>query len=423
MVSSRLRLAQVAFVVAVAALLMIGVYFVYTLKSKPYPGANDFYSRWSPTRSFWVDGLNPYGEEASLAIQIGIYGRPVVEGEDPGYFAYPLFTVFLLAPLAPMEYALAEAICLVTLAAALLVALLLLLDLYGWRPRPWLLGLLMLWTLFFYPAARGVLLGQLGLMVYLLEVLTLWALVRGRPVLAGVALALSTLKPQMGFLLVPALLLWGVWERRWRFVGAFTASFGALMALSFLVLPSWLGEWLEQIARYPSYTAIGSPLWVLTRGYLPFLGPTGEALISVGLLSLLGWAWLRRPAHELGWKVSLTLIITHIIALRTATPHFVVFIIPLVFYFKALAEEDRRRGPWVVLLILVTLLVGSWFLFLSTLGWLGSSIIEHPANYIPLPFGMLLVLLLSSRLWDTYAPMLPPPEKNAMLVPLQVPPR
>jgi hypothetical protein len=47
---------------------------VYALKSNPYPGANDFYSRWSGVKSFWIDGLDPYGDEASLAIQIGIFG-------------------------------------------------------------------------------------------------------------------------------------------------------------------------------------------------------------------------------------------------------------------------------------------------------------------------------------------------------------
>lgn len=397
------------FVAALAALFVIGVYAVYTLKSRPYPGANDFYSRWSGARSYWLKGLDPYGDEASLAIQIGIYGRPVVPGEDPGYFAYPFYTVLLIAPLAPLDYALAEAIWLTALEAALLAALFLLLDLYGWRPRLLLLGVTLLWALLFYPAARGVILGQPGLVVYALEALTLWALVKGRPALAGAALALSTLKPQMGFLLAPALLLWGVWERRWRFVGAFAAVFGALMLISFLMLPAWLGEWWAQVSIYPSYTAIGSPLWVLTRGYLPFLGPAGEGVIAAALLALLAWAWLR-PAREFGWKVSLTLAVTHIVALRTASPHFVVFLVPLIFYFKALTDADPRRGAWVVLLAEAVLLVGPWALFLSGIGWLGESVIEHPATYLPLPFGLLTLLLISRGLWREKAPLLPAPE-------------
>ncbi len=372
---------------------------VYSFKSHPYPGANDFYSRWSGVKSFWVDGLDPYGEEASLAIQIGIYGRPVHEDEDPGYFAYPLYTVFLLAPLAPLEYAWAEAIWLTLLMGCLIGALILLLDAYGWRPGPVWLGGLVLFALFFYPAARGIMLGQPGIVVYLLEVLTLWALVKSRDGLAGAALALSTLKPQMGFLFVPFVLLWGLRERRWRLVGWFAGVWGGLMLASFIALPGWLGEWLGQLGNYTSYTAIGSPVWVLCRVYLPFLGAPGELIISAGLVAGMVWAWVRvilqGRMDEFGWTAILTLTVTHLVAVRTATPHFVVFMIPLVFYLQKLAEAGRQRGAWVGGLALAVLLVGLWVLFLTTV----QAKFEHPAMYLPLPFGMLIVLLLSRDLW------------------------
>ncbi|GAB4441958.1 MAG: hypothetical protein Kow00120_10670 [Anaerolineae bacterium] len=390
------------FAALLIVLLAVNVYATYAIFTSQFPGANDFYSRWSGARSFWLEGLDPYGDEASLAIQIGIYGRPVVEGEDPGYFAYPLYTVFLIAPLAPLPYAWAEAIWIVILEAALIGAMLLLADLFGWRPPLWLMAASLVWTLLFYPATRGLFLGQPGLAVYFFEVLALWALARGHGALAGAALALSTIKPQMGFLVVPALLLWGLWARRWRFVAAFAGVWGVLMALSFLALPSWFGSWLDQLAQYPSYTAIGSPLWVLTHLYLTFLGPTGEGAITVVLLILLAWVWWGqfRRGRDFLWVVCLTLTITHLVALRTATPHFVVFIIPLVFYFKVLTSADRRRGSWAVLLIEAALFVGMWALFLTTV----QGRFEHPIVYLPLPFGMLLLLLATRKLWRDRAP-------------------
>ncbi len=380
---------------------------VYTFKSRPYPGANDFYSRWSGVRSFWLDGLDPYGDEASLAIQEGIYGRAAREDEDPGYYAYPMYTTLLLAPLAPLPYAWAEAVWLTLLVALQVGALALLLDVFGWTPGPPLLGLALLWAVFFYPAARGILLGQPGLLVYFLEVLALWALVNGRDGLAGAALAISTIKPQMGFLFVPFLLLWGLRERRWRLVGGFAGVWLGLMAWSFVVLPGWFGAWLEQLARYPSYTAIGSPLWVLTRGYLPFLGAPGEIVITLLLVGGMLWAWWRviigRRAAEFGWTVALTLTVTHIVALRTASPHFVVFNVPLFFYFSRLVEEDRRRGPLVVAAAQLVLMIGLWALFLLTV----DAKFEHPAMYLPLPFGVLFILLISRSLWRGSAPLAP----------------
>ncbi len=394
------------------ALLLLGLVValaagLYIFKSAPHPGANDFYSRWSGARSFWVDSLDPYGEEASLAIQIGIYGRPVTPDEDPGYFAYPLYTVFLIAPLAPLSYAWAEAIWLALLMAMLIGALALLIDACRWRPGPLLLGATLLWTLLFYPAARGILLGQPGIAVYFLEVVTLWALVRGRDGLAGAALAFSTVKPQMGFLFVPFVLLWALRSRRWRLIGWFAGIWGGLMLLSFLAQPGWFSAWWGQLSRYTSYTAIGSPVWVLARVYLPFLGQAGEAALTIGLLLIMGWAWwraiARQQAAEFGWTACLTLTVTHLIAVRTATPHFVVFIIPLLFYFKALTDADPRRGPWVVLAIQGVLLIGLWVLFLTTV----QARFEHPALYLPLPFGMLFLLLATRRLWLAYAALAP----------------
>jgi hypothetical protein len=41
------------------------------------------------------------------------------------------------------------------------------------------------------------------------------------------------------------------------------------------------------------------------------------------------------------------------------------------------------------------LLIGLWALFLATV----QAKFEHPAMYLPLPFGMLIVLLLGRDLW------------------------
>lgn len=384
-----------------------GVVGIYAFKSDPYPGANDFYSRWSGVRSFWVDGLDPYGDAASLAIQEGIYGRAAEDDEDPGYYAYPMYTTLLLAPLAPLSYTWAEAVWLALLIALQFGALILLFDVYDWTPGPLLLGLLLLWAVFFYPASRGILLGQPGLVVYFLQVLTIWSLAKGRDGIAGAALAISTIKPQMGFLIVPFLLLWGLRERRWRLLGWFAGVWLGLMAWSFIVLPGWFGAWWAQLTRYTSYTAIGSPIWVLTRAYLPFLDSVGEIVISVLLVAGMLWAWWRvivqRREIEFGWTVMLTLTVTHLVAIRTATPHFVIFNIPLMFYFARLSAADRRRGPRVVALSVTVLMVGLWVLFLLTV----QAKFEHPAMYLPLPLGMLALLLGSHGLWMDVQPLNP----------------
>jgi hypothetical protein len=383
---------------ALVLLALLGgmVVATHNVLTEPHPGHNDFMSRWEGARSFWRDGLNPYGDEASLNIQQQIYGRAANDDEDPGYFAYPFYTLFLLWPLVYVSYAWASAIWMVLLEACLIGALILLLDLFRWRPRPWLVALLLLWTLFEYFAARGLLLGQPGVLVYFLQTLTLWALAKRRDRLAGSALTLSTIKPQMGFLLVPFLLLWGLRARRWRFVGGFTALWGGLMLASFAVGPGWFADWIDQVERYPSYTEIGAPVWVVMQYYLG-LGVIGEWVVNLALYGLLLWAWyavlVRGQMTRFDWAVMLTLLITHMSAVRTATPHYVVFTIPLIFYFRTL-DRRTRGGRWIVL-IMLALLVLPWLHFLLTV----EGEFEHPTLYLPVPFILLPLLWFTRRMW------------------------
>ncbi len=131
--------------------------------------------------------------------------------------------------------------------------------------------------------------------------------------LAGGALAISTLKPQMGYLLVPFLLLWALRDRRWHFVAWFAGVFGALMLAAFVAEPDWLGDWIAQIRRYPSYTAIGSPVWVVMAHYLG-LGTAGEWAVNLLLFGGLLGAWhavlWQGRRERLDWTIMLTLTVT-----------------------------------------------------------------------------------------------------------------
>src|SRR5262245_43928292 len=131
MTLSRQSMLFIALAIIVFVANVIGTYQALTL---PYSGHNDFMSRWEGARSYFVDGLNPYGDEASLNIQRAIFGRAALPDEDPGYFAYPFYTVFLLFPIVNISYAWASAIWMVLLEACLIGAVLLLLDIFRWRP-------------------------------------------------------------------------------------------------------------------------------------------------------------------------------------------------------------------------------------------------------------------------------------------------
>ncbi len=387
-------------IVLIVGLLAADVVATHNLLTSRFPGHNDFMVPWEAARGFWIDNVPLYSQQSTDNIQTRIYGHPVGEEKFPNYFSYPFYAIFELLPLVFFPYDWASALWMVALEACLVGALFLLFDLYRWKPGPLLLALLVVWTLAVYPAARSLILGQVSTTVYLFELLAIWALVRRRDRLAAVMLAFSTVKPQMGFLIVPFLLLWALSRRRIRFVRIFGVTFLLLVGLSFVLQSSWLGGWLFELRRYESYTAVGSPVWVIAQHYL-HLGSTGELILSLPLYALALWSWysviIRRRDERWLWAVALTLALTHLVAPRTATPHFIVYVIPLVFYLSVLAR--RGRTVWAVLL-LIALLVLPWLHFITTV----QGEFEAPATYLPIPILSLVALWLTRRLWWRAAP-------------------
>lgn len=381
------------FFVVLGVLAVIATHELFTIR---YAAQNDFLPRWEGARGFWQEGISPYSETATRNIQQMIFGRAARSGEDLSLFVYPFYTVFVVAPFTVLSYSWAAAAIIVALVACLLAGLFLILDVLRWRVSPLMLGVLVLFTITNYYAVRGVNLGQLGHVVYALQMGTLWALFRRYDRVAGVALAIATIKPQMGIFIVPFLLLWGVRVQRWQFVGVFVLAFGALMGVSFVLLPSWLGDWLAQVSLYPSYTRDGSPVHILMQMVLG-AGDVGEGVVNAVLGAWMLWLWwavLGRGEHaRMLWTVAMTLIITHLIALKTATPHFVVFSLPFLFALQSLAKQ--KMGVWAVAGVLLGVGVGVWWHFLVTI----DGNLEHLSLFLPAPFIMLGVTWAMRRTW------------------------
>lgn len=389
----------------------LNVWALYTYVTQPrYVGANDFYQRWQGAEAFWVEGRNPYSTAVSRQVELFLYGAPASTDpaldQYPGDFLYPFPTAILIAPLTVLPYDLASAIWMVLTGAAVALAFVLLADLFNWRPSSWLMMFGIVWAVTLYPAARGLFLGQPGVIVVCLEIVALWALAKQHDTLAGVVLAVSTYKPQLGILLIPFLVLWAIRFGRWRFLVSAGVTLAILLGLSFVLLPSWLGDWIAQASQYNGYTRIGSPVWVITQVYLPFLGRPGELVIDAALVLLMLWAWFgvlwKRDLTLYNWTIALTVTVTHLISVRTATPHFVVLLFVFAFYLR----ELNRSGTLPVIIVMIAVTVFHWWLFLATV----TNHIESPAVYLPLPFGALILLLTTQQRWRQTQPATARPE-------------
>jgi hypothetical protein len=362
------------------------------------PGGNDLYPRWAAGCDWIRTGRDPYTPAATLRIQEGMYGRPATSSEDQAAFAYPAFTLVLTWPLClTQDFATAHAVAMMALLVCVVATAELGRRVTGWRPAPWLWVWTLLWIVLMYPTVRGVLLGQLALVVALLQVGALEALRRRRDALAGAALALSLVKPQMAVLLVPFALLWGGWQRRWPFIVAFAVSLVALVVVPMIWLPSWPASWLDQLRVYTTYTEFGSVAWILTT-YYARTPPIVEGVVTIALLFWFvaeAWQARKQTFAPMLWTAALAIVLTHFVSPRTATTHFEPLVVPVFMILRVLQMTNERRTAVFVALGLPVLALLAWTVFLLTVH--GRQ--ESALNYLLLPIGLLLGLLWLRRPW------------------------
>jgi hypothetical protein len=371
-------------------------YAMYVVFSSRFPGAADFFPRWFGGRVLLLEGRNPYEREVALEAQLGLFGRYTEPWEDQVAFAYPLYTLFLFWPLVYAPYAAAQAMWMVVLQFILVLGAGLCLKLVKWQIPSWLLLLTMLWAVFFYPGARSVILGQFSVVVFGFFIAALWAIEQRRDYVAGVCLALTTIKPQMVFMLVPLLLLWTLTQRRWQIMIGFGSALLILTGTAMLFVPTWLQDFYRGLFAYSDYVGFYSPIENLTRTFAaPIAVPlaNGLSLVLVGLM-LFSWGqvWLKKP----GWFVyalMLTLIIGNLVAFRSATTNHVILYLPLLLWFRRISELDNR-GNIVVFSVQTGLNLLLWFGFLKFI--IGANF-EHPFMHGFLPLLLLLLYLADWR--------------------------
>ena len=359
--------------------------------------ATDFYPSYLGAKLYIAEGLNPYSAAVTEQIQTDIYAGAPPNGEPHHAFFYPLYTLILTVPyLLLPTYAWVQAALQVTLQVLLVVSVLLILDFFGWRPRPWQVALLVLWSLLLFPAAYAIILGQLSIPVFFLTVLAIWLLFRGEPsarrdVLAGACLALSTIKPQMQFLIIPLLVLWALKARRWHFIASAALTLGALLGVSFLLMPTWLGDWFAQMQTYSSFALTQPPvLQLLTHEFIRLGDGALWALrvLLAGWLLVEWWLLLRDDDNRrLDWTLAFTLVITHLLAPQTGTYQYVVFLFALLPVLQRL----NAIHSLVLLGVMAALFASDWWLFSTTV----VADAEAHLMAVPLPLITLLLLVLA----------------------------
>lgn len=267
-----------------------------------YSFGNDFYQVWLSSRELLGRRLDPYSPEMTRQIQTGLYGR-VLDPNRPGdpvdqrIFPYPAYTDLLFWPTAEIPFPIVRVIVLCISIVLVLATVLMWLHVLDLRPGPQWTVVACLLTMCSYSVLEALFAGQLGLFVSFLLAGSVLALQRKRFLLAGVLLALTTIKPQVTALAIVYLLVWAGHQLRLRrgLLLGLMSTMALLLASSMAVLPHWIGSWIHTVLAYRHYTRPPLLTEVLTSPLgSRFSGPATLILTAISVVVALSLAWRNR---------------------------------------------------------------------------------------------------------------------------------
>jgi len=339
-----------------------------------YSFGNDFYQVWLSCRELLRNHRDPYSREMTQEIQEGLYGRLLdrnLTGDpiDQRAFPYPAYTDLLLLPTAALPFETVRILVLCALLTLSIASVPIWLQALGWTLNWKWLAVAVLLTLCSYPALEGLFAGQLGLLVAFLLAASVLSLQRGRFLLAGVLLALTTMKPQVTGLAIFYLLLWSLhqWRARRALLIGFFSTMLLLLATSLAVLPNWIQSWTHTVLAYRHYPPPPLVTEVLTSPLGPrFSGPASLVLIALSLLIAIILSWRNRAADPHSFKFWLTL--TTLLAITTITilqglavyDHLILIPAILLLFRRRNIALGTTRIPRVLAVVGILILLWPW---------------------------------------------------------------
>jgi hypothetical protein len=264
-------------------------------RSGGYYCGNDLYPIWLTTGELLAHRTtNPYSTTMEHQIEAGLYGRPLDRSVHTDAvvnyrgFSYPLYTNVLAVPLSFISFRAVQILLFV------LFPILIVLSVWWWAagiglalsPVPFTIAAVL--TLFSIQVLEGWWALQPTMIVGALLAVTLAALRRSALILAGVALALGSIKPQL--ILLPSLwlTLWTLsnWKTRKRALLAVIITTIILLTISELWMPRWWLNWWHQLPAYRQFDT--PPLVELLFGKM--IGRVlGLAALCLAAIAALRW--------------------------------------------------------------------------------------------------------------------------------------
>ena len=361
------------FLLVFVVLLIAGLYAI----SHP---THDFIEYWTAAH-FLVQHQNPYSLSDTLQVQKALGWTE----KDPLMFVSPPWALPLLLPLGLLNsYSLAWVLWVVILFACIATSSFALMNIYFADLRiPEVTDTTFNRCLFaftFYPAilclkyaqtAPFILLGLTGFLHFTRK---------QRPIVAGLFLSLTMIKPQLSFLVLLAVMVRSLQSREWKVLAAIVTVVAAMTGIALVFDPLAFRHYQELIATPYLQINPSGMVGIIRRGL-----NRGDITVTYWMqfvLPVLGIAWFayhwRKCRLDWNWTEQMPVLVTA--SVLTAAYGWIfdqtILVIPIIALAAATSRE-RSRLSWN-LVIFYTLLNCALMLLM----------ILPPLSYIPTPLAL-----------------------------------
>ncbi|MFQ5594683.1 MAG: glycosyltransferase family 87 protein [Anaerolineae bacterium] len=339
--------------IGVVLLLVLLIMNVWHMIGYNSPGTTDLVAYWTAGQLL-LAGQSPYDFDRLYQLQLELGSQDMVPTSvwNPPWLLLWIFPLLLLAfPLAAMVW--------LVLNFGLIIAC----GTFIWRTLAGpsaarQIGIAWIATVTFLPALFTLGMGQISTIVLLGVVGFLYFASRDRDFLAGLCLALTTIKPHVVYLLWITVAWWIIAGRRWKTAAGVAGLLLPSVGLLLLRWPASVSGYLTVLQHPPvSYAA---PTVGIVLRLLVFGGADGTQFLPslAAGLAVLGYLLIRRPT--LNWKTAISPLL--LLSVATAAYgwsfDFIVLLVPYIQIVIWFIEEHgvpiRHKATAVSGLLLIT---------------------------------------------------------------------
>jgi hypothetical protein len=202
-------------------------------------------------------------------------------------------------------------------------------------------------TMAFVPGLLAIRVGQVSMLLLVGVVGFLSCALENKPFLAGMFLALTTIKPHVLYLLWIAVAWWVITERQWKVALGIGATMAVSLSALTVISPTWLAEYQRALQSPPLHWA-SATMGTILRLLIFKDWPDAQFLPSVvGGLLFVGYLLIKRP--RLNWRTALSPLLLASVATAAYGWTFdqIVLLVPyLQIVTGMLGDELQTRVRW-----------------------------------------------------------------------------